>query len=258
MKRTPSRLSYANVVSTLCLFLLLGGGAFAATKLARNSVGPRQLKAGAVRTAKIANEAVTGAKIKRGTIDGSRIALPTLGVVPSAQSAANSDHAARADRATSADTASSADDARSLGGAAPSTYLGRIAQTATGVNLHVISGGVVVEATPGGPLAITVPAGVGFVVVDGAASFADAAAANTNMELWVALDEPCATQGPGWDSHSYGTLVTTTVRQQLSQHLAFPVTPGTHSVRLCILTGSALDVFSRTLTATTVAGGPNG
>ena len=34
------RLSYANVVSTLCLFLLLGGGAYAATKLAKNSVGP--------------------------------------------------------------------------------------------------------------------------------------------------------------------------------------------------------------------------
>lgn len=258
MKRPLSRLSYANVVSTLCLFLLLGGGALAAAKLAKNSVGPRQLKAGAVHTAKIANEAVTAAKIKRGTIDGSRIALQTLGSVPSAQSAANADHAVRADRATSAATASSAGDAQSLGGAAPSTYLGRIAQAASGVNLHVVSGGSVVEATPGGPLAITVPAGVGFVVVDGAASFADAASANTNVELWVALDEPCAMQGPGWDSHSYGTLVTTTARQQLSQHLAFPVAPGSHSVRLCVLTGAALDVFSRTLTATTVAGGPNG
>lgn len=49
------RLSYANVVSTLCLFLLLGGGAaFAATQLPKNSVGAKQIKKGAVTPAKIA------------------------------------------------------------------------------------------------------------------------------------------------------------------------------------------------------------
>jgi len=257
MKRALPRLTYANVVSTLCLFILLGGGAIAASGLARNSVGSRQLRKGAVRTAKIANEAVTAAKIKRGTIDGSLIALQTLATVPSAQNAASALRATRADSAGHADTASQAANAQSLGGAAPSSYLGRVAQSATGINLHP-GGGSVVDATPGGPLAITVPAGVGFVVADGAASFADASVANTNIEQWVALDAPCAMQGPGWESHSYGTLVSTTARQELSQHLAFPVAPGVHSVRLCILPGSTLDVFSRTLTVTTVAGGPNG
>jgi hypothetical protein len=37
-------LTYANVISTLCLFLLLAGGsALAAATLAKNSVGSRQL-----------------------------------------------------------------------------------------------------------------------------------------------------------------------------------------------------------------------
>ena len=37
MRRVASALSYANVVSTVCLFIVLGGGAYAATKLPRTS-----------------------------------------------------------------------------------------------------------------------------------------------------------------------------------------------------------------------------
>jgi len=56
MKRLRGKLTYANVISTLCLFLLLGGGgAFAAIKLPRNSVGARQIKRGAVTPAKVSN-----------------------------------------------------------------------------------------------------------------------------------------------------------------------------------------------------------
>jgi hypothetical protein len=48
------RLTYANVVSTLCLFLVLGGGAaFAASELAKNSVGTEQIRRGAVTPAKL-------------------------------------------------------------------------------------------------------------------------------------------------------------------------------------------------------------
>src|SRR3954452_12214399 len=56
LKTLQVRLTYANLVSTLCLFLLLGGGAaFAATQLPKNSVGDRQIKRGAVTPAKISN-----------------------------------------------------------------------------------------------------------------------------------------------------------------------------------------------------------
>jgi hypothetical protein len=65
-KRRP-RLSYANVVATLALFLALGGAAVAAG-LPRNSVGPSQLKKGAVTAAKIKRNAVTAGKISKGAV----------------------------------------------------------------------------------------------------------------------------------------------------------------------------------------------
>jgi hypothetical protein len=102
MKRLSSKLTYANVISTLCLFLLVGGGtAFAASHLGKNSVGSKQLKKNAVTTAKLKNGAVTGSKLK----------LSTLGTVPSATTAANAGHATTADSATNAKHAGTADTA---------------------------------------------------------------------------------------------------------------------------------------------------
>jgi hypothetical protein len=64
MKKLTGRLSYANVVSTLCLFLLLGGGAaLAASALPKNSVGTKQLKSGSVtppKLSKAAKKTLTG------------------------------------------------------------------------------------------------------------------------------------------------------------------------------------------------------
>ena len=81
MKRVRGKFTYANVMATIAVFLVLGGGAaFAATKLklGKNSVGTKQIK----------NGAVTGIKIKKGTITGTNINLGTLGTVPSANAAA--------------------------------------------------------------------------------------------------------------------------------------------------------------------------
>jgi hypothetical protein len=69
MSRLLRRLSYANVVATLALFVALGGGAYAATQLKKNSVGTKQLKNGAVTEAKIAvaaRAALRGAQGPRG------------------------------------------------------------------------------------------------------------------------------------------------------------------------------------------------
>ena len=79
------KLSYANVMSTMCLFLLLGGGAYAAGHLGKNSVGTKQLKKNSVTTAKIKKQAVTAAKVKKGALTGAQINASTLGTVPSAQ-----------------------------------------------------------------------------------------------------------------------------------------------------------------------------
>jgi hypothetical protein len=61
--RARSKLTYANVVSTLCLFLVFGGtGAYAASQLAKDSVGSKQLKKGAVTLVKIAPSAQAALK----------------------------------------------------------------------------------------------------------------------------------------------------------------------------------------------------
>jgi hypothetical protein len=88
MKTLRPKLTYANVVATLALLIAVGGAsAFAATQLAKNSVGSKQLKKNAVTTAKIKKQAVTAAKVKEGTLTGTQINASTLGTVPSAQTA---------------------------------------------------------------------------------------------------------------------------------------------------------------------------
>lgn len=48
MRRLTEKLSYANVVASLALFISLSGASYAAITLPANSVGPRQLRQGAV------------------------------------------------------------------------------------------------------------------------------------------------------------------------------------------------------------------
>jgi hypothetical protein len=69
------RLTYANVVSSLCLFILLGGGAYAAMELPRNSVGTKQLKKHAVTLAKVATGVKSALRGPRGAKGDS--CLPT-------------------------------------------------------------------------------------------------------------------------------------------------------------------------------------
>jgi hypothetical protein len=113
MKTLKPKLSYANVIATLALFVALGGSAYAATQLPKNSVGTKQLKAGSVTTAKIKNGAVSTAKIKDGAVTGAKVDLGSLGTVPNAANAANAAHA---------DAASVAVNATALGGSPPSAF----------------------------------------------------------------------------------------------------------------------------------------
>src|SRR4051794_8507962 len=83
MRAVMQRLTYANVVATLALFLALGGGAvWAAGKigakgLKANAVTAGKIKRNAVTNAKIRGNAVTTAKIKAGAVDFTRLAPGT-------------------------------------------------------------------------------------------------------------------------------------------------------------------------------------
>ena len=58
LDRFKPRLTYANVTATLALFIALGGSSYAALQLPRNSVGPTQIRAGAVRTSEVRDRSV--------------------------------------------------------------------------------------------------------------------------------------------------------------------------------------------------------
>jgi hypothetical protein len=73
MRTIRERLTYANVVSSLALFLVLCGGLAYAARVPRKSVGPKQLKSNAVTTAKIKANAVTTRKIKREAVSNAKI-----------------------------------------------------------------------------------------------------------------------------------------------------------------------------------------
>jgi hypothetical protein len=105
MQQLRNRITYANVMSTIAVFLVLGGAtAFAAAKLGKNSVGTKQLKAssvtaaklkknsvsekkvrnGAISTSKIKDGAIATAKIRDGAVTGVKVQTATLGTVPNA------------------------------------------------------------------------------------------------------------------------------------------------------------------------------
>ena len=67
MKSVRKRLTYANVMSSIAVFLVVAGGtALAASQLGKNTVGPKQLKENAVTATKIKDGAVTAGKLSRG------------------------------------------------------------------------------------------------------------------------------------------------------------------------------------------------
>lgn len=61
-------LTYANVGVSICLFILLGGGAYAATHLPKNSVGSKQIQDGAVESKDVGNGALSSKDFAPGAL----------------------------------------------------------------------------------------------------------------------------------------------------------------------------------------------
>ena len=106
MKQIRKRITYANVMSSIAVFLVLGGAsAYAAKKIGSNeikgnSITTGKIKKNAVTSSKIKSNSITTAKIKNDAVTGAKVNVSTLGTVPSATNATNATHATNADNAT--------------------------------------------------------------------------------------------------------------------------------------------------------------
>lgn len=155
MYQIRKRVTYANVMSSIAVFLVIGGAtAFAA--LGKNTVGTKQLK----------KNAVIGSKVKNGSLRGADIKLSSLGTVPSA---ANANHASAADNAThatSADNATIAANASTVGGQTANKLFKTLTEGQTGVPVGTVAG-FGITATCGvndADVIITAPTGPGTVL----------------------------------------------------------------------------------------------
>ena len=97
------RLTFANVVAVIAVFLALGGGTvYAASKL----INGKLIKPNSEPGNRIKKNSLTGDRLQNNSVTGSKIIASTLGTVPNATHSSSADHAASADHATSADLAS--------------------------------------------------------------------------------------------------------------------------------------------------------
>jgi hypothetical protein len=105
------------VVACVALAVALSGTGYAALKLPKNSVGPKQLRNGAVTNRKLARRAVTAAKVAPNALTGAQIAESTLGLVQNATHAAGADTAKTATSATTAQSLAAPEAFRLVGAA---------------------------------------------------------------------------------------------------------------------------------------------
>jgi hypothetical protein len=68
MLRRRPRLSYANVVATMALFVALGGSSYAAVQLSNGQVKTKHLAKNAVKAKKLAPDSVNSGKVKDGSL----------------------------------------------------------------------------------------------------------------------------------------------------------------------------------------------
>ncbi len=78
--RLREKLTYANVMATVAVFITLGGGAYAASHLEKNSVGAEQLKNGSVNGAKVKNGSLGNVDFAFGQLSARPVRRPAKGL----------------------------------------------------------------------------------------------------------------------------------------------------------------------------------
>lgn len=96
MKTIRCRITYANVMATIAVFIALGGASYAAVKLPPNSVGTRQIKNKGVQTSDIAINAIRTGRLAAAAVKSDQlgpIVVRTSSVIPVANGESRSAYA---------------------------------------------------------------------------------------------------------------------------------------------------------------------
>jgi hypothetical protein len=223
VKQLRKRITYANVMSSIAVFLVLGGAAVAAG-LAKNSVGSKQLKKNAVTTAKLKNNAVTTAKIRNGAVTGAKLNLASVGKVPSATTADTANHANTANSANKADTANSATNAGNANTVAGFTirkffYVSE--ETTNRTTLLELNGLTLTGACEGGTTALIATTSVSDSLIHAGGTFLNPTAFyveedsfDTGDEVNLLEEESDSVQGTLTYTQPNGTVVTATFQAE--------------------------------------------
>lgn len=103
LAKLRSRLTFANVVSVIALFVALGGSGYAATRISGQNIRNKSITG-----AKLKDRTISGSKLQKHTLTGTEINLSKLGTVPKADQAGTAGLAASATNAAHAGSADSA------------------------------------------------------------------------------------------------------------------------------------------------------
>jgi hypothetical protein len=203
VKQIRKRLTYANVMSSIAVFLVLGGATALAAGLAKNSVGTKQLKKNAVTAAKIKKNAVTTAKIKNGAVTGAKVNVSGFPKVP---------NAAHAD---TADTAGSAGNANTVSGFTIRKFFYATNETAGTTTLASLNGLTLSARCEGGTpeLIATTSLADALIHAGGVFGFVEPFYEeddefNPGDEIDLVFAEPDSVQGTLTYAQSGGTVVT--------------------------------------------------
>jgi len=129
VKHIRKRLTFANVMSSIAVFLVLGGGAAYAAK----KIGSSEIKGNSITTGKIKKEAITTSKIKKDAVTGAKVKESTLGQVPSALNATN---------------ATNAGNANTVGGESVTKIFSKLPKGAGSTTIATIAGFTITAACP--------------------------------------------------------------------------------------------------------------
>jgi uncharacterized cupredoxin-like copper-binding protein len=223
----------------------LGGSSYAAVKLAKNSVGTREIKTNGVGASEIKAKAVRSSEVRDDSLTGDDINESTLGQVPSAATATS---------------AQSAQTAQSLAGSTI-TKINYQAQTNTGATQIFSGGGMTLSAscTAAGDITLTAGSTVNNAIVHAAnanitiSSDQDDSDANRDRSILYAEDDdfdngqtldvmpdPVGVSGAGSDSNqSTLTFVNPNGSVVTIQFLTEEVTNGLGTANDCFVIGNA-------------------